>query len=157
MRASSTPQIHRKSRSNSPSKRRSDHSIEREVTLGAEKNERSGKHSRQNRTNVSKSKSKEKHYVGGGSSAKQFNALLKKKNRYKAKLIALRQHAQLQDQQIIRLSQNLSGVEAQSCTLRNEKDTIQGKLDQLEKDYAQQKEELTTKGNELQSAEQLVA
>ena len=44
----------------------------------------------------------------------------------------------------MRLSSNLTGVESQACTVRNEKEGIQSKLLQFEQDYARQSEELTT-------------
>ena len=51
--------------------------------------------------------------------------LTKKKNRYKTKLIALRQHAQVQDQTIMQLNQKYSGIESAADTVRNEKESLQ--------------------------------
>lgn len=62
-----------------------------------------------------------------------------------------------QEQQILRLSQNLTGIESQACTVRNEHDRVQSQLLNLQKDYARQSEELTTQQAELQSAEQLIS
>ena len=67
----------------------------------------------------SKSKSKEVEL------SSKIGMLTKKKNRYKTKLIALRQHAQVQDQTIMQLSQKFSGIESAADTVRNEKESLQ--------------------------------